>query len=535
MKSKLPKQQQPVRKPGVEIGDHVYFEHADGPRSGRVAAHGKHGCTIDCDGEHHKIKWERVLGHKKRAQQRYSVIDEGEDGMIVQDAAGQRRFLSVPPDASEDQLVMKSFNSNGRIVLLVKSGESGTPFNGRPGLTKKQIVDRTGRKQTKWVRAQQEQQQNRKPAANDETAGDRPHASDTSNEAPSIKAGDKVNFKAGDFEGSGEVVGTPGADGAHVKDASGRIHQVRHDEMNHSGGQSDKDGAGDDAGKPQSADEIARALFDTSELEKLPAKAFQPVNSWEDLSAKAPEALAQFKSMLGDVAKTLGLETGKRPQSYDFAQEEENRKAEKEGRKPETLGQDDYMLPEHWDNDKGFLFMGPLKGEKRAREKVEADYDGDWSQVRDMVRATIAVPMVTQLPKVLRELEAAGMTLAQKPKNNLVKPLPGGYRDINLIVKMPNGILAELQLHVKPMTLAKEKGHGPYEVSRSIEAKYKQKGLERDKDQWDPKDREEHDKAMAEQESIYGDAWAKATNSESNLSKSMNSGIILLWKSKGLK
>src|SRR5690606_3783157 len=102
-----------------------------------------------------------------------------------------------------------------------------------------------------------------------------------------------------------------------------------------------------------------------------------------------------------------------------------------------------YMLPEDWENERGYLFIGPLKKEDRAREKVEADYEGDWSQLRDMVRATIAVPMVTQLPKVLRELEAAGMELAQKPKNNLVKPLPGGYRDINMIIKLPNGMLAE--------------------------------------------------------------------------------------------
>lgn len=211
------------------------------------------------------------------------------------------------------------------------------------------------------------------------------------------------------------------------------------------------------------------------------------------------------------------------------------------------------MLPEHWGNDKGFLFMGPLKGEKRAKEKVAADYqvDGkdDWSQVRDMVRATIAVPMVTQIPKVLAELKAAGMELAQKPKNNLIKPLPGGYRDINLIVKTPCGLLAELQIHIKPMTLAKEKGHKPYEASRSIEAKYKVKGTHKTPEKWEPEDRKKHGTAMKDQENLYDDAWNKAsgasaktdesdkkTNKDSsNLIKSMNEPMILLWSNNRIR
>lgn len=524
-------QQEPQRVPGVEIGDHVYFQDSDGPHAGCVRAHGKHGCTIACDGKDRRVPWDRVLGHKKRAAQRYSIIDEGEDGMIVEDAAGQRRYLSIPPDADEDKMVTKSLGADGRVLLFFKADTPGGPMTSRPGLTKKQIVDRTGRKQTKWVRTNKDVPGERKSGAPDEAPAR--HLSSVKSKpqenANRPRPGDTVHFQAGDFQGSGQIVGEPGVDGAHVKDSQGRVHQVRYSEMN--------SGPGDDGGenKPvQSADEIARALFNTSELDKLPAKASQPVHSWKELKAKAPEALKQFKSMLDKVAGELDLETGRRPESLDLAQKKENEKAEQEGREPAKLSEDDYMLPEHWDNDRGFLFMGPLKGEKRAREKVQADYKGDWSQVRDMVRATIAVPMVTQLPMVLRTLEANGMKLAQKPKNNLVKPLPGGYRDINLIVKVPNGLLAELQLHVKPMTVAKERGHKPYEVSRSIEAKYKDKGLEDDKSKWSPEDREAHSKAMAEQEKIYGDAWEKATKQvdepEPNLSKSLNSSIILLWK-----
>lgn len=267
------------------------------------------------------------------------------------------------------------------------------------------------------------------------------------------------------------------------------------------------------------------------------------MSSWDELTAKAPEGLKQFSAMLNKVASALDLVTGKRPQSHDFAIEEEKRKAAEKGRAPEELPQELYMLPEHWDDPRGYLFMGPLKGKDRAIEKVTTDYrspefpDGDWGQLRDMVRATIAVPAVTQIPKVLSELKKAGIELAQKPKNNLVKPLPGGYRDLNLIVKLPNGLVAELQVHVKPMTLAKEKGHEHYETTRSIEAKYSDGGKTRPKEGWADDDQTKHAQAMKRQEKIYGEAWEKATSADGGndkpLRKSAAEPILLLWKREG--
>lgn len=224
MKTAKP-QQEPQRVPGVEIGDHVYFQDSDGPHAGCVRAHGKHGCTIACDGKDRRVSWDRVLGHKKRAAQRYSIIDEGEDGMIVEDAAGQRRYLSIPPDADEDKMVIKSLGADGRVLLFFKAENGGGSMPGRPGLTKKQIVDRTGRKQTKWVRANKDLPKERRPGAAPEAGADAGYGTHD------LRAGDKVQFKAGDFEGSGEIVGDPGADGAHVKDASGRVHQVRWSEI----------------------------------------------------------------------------------------------------------------------------------------------------------------------------------------------------------------------------------------------------------------------------------------------------------------
>ncbi|ATI15652.1 hypothetical protein [Bordetella phage vB_BbrM_PHB04] len=453
-------QQEPERVPGVEIGDHVYFQHGDGPRAGCVRAHGKHGCTVDCDGEDHRVPWGKVLGHKKRAAQRYTILDEGEDGMIVEDAAGQRRYLSIPPDADEDKLVTKSLGADGRVLLFFKADNHDMPPANRAGLTRKQIVDRTGRKQTKWVRTDKGQPAQRKPAAHEDPAAAG---------APRAKPGDKVRFKAGDFEGEGEIVGEPGADGAHVKDASGRVHQVRWSEIADQG-----------AAAPAPANDSG-ALFTADELAKLPAKVNQPVKSWEELVEKGTEGLGQFREQLGKVAQVMGLQSGKKP---------------------------DDITPEEWESDTGFLFIAPLKGEKRAKEKVEADYDGDWSQLRDIVRATISVPSMGSVKQALGHLRDAGIELAQKPKDRFAKPTDEGYRDLMTIVKLPNGMLAELQIHVKAMTLAKEEGHEHYNVSRSLQAKY---GEAEPGDKWSDEDHRKFYEALKAQKEIYDTAWSKAS------------------------
>lgn len=422
----------------------------------------------------------------------------------------------------------------------------------RPGLALQNVTDKAGHQTKRWKRAAQEMK-SQKPVKGPEPAAQARPAGKT----PDLQPGHRVKFQAGEHQGQGEITAV-GKDGVTVKDASGREHGVHHHELTHhapakgeggSGGQEPPrkppTSGGDDGGNdeppedkyPKSADEIARALFDTSEINQLPSKARQPVESWEELSEKAPQALKEFSGMLNGVAENLRLVTGKRPQSHHIAVLDEANKAEREGRSVKQLPEEDYMLPEDWGNEKGYLFMGPLKGEKRAKEKVEADYEGDWGQVRDMVRATIAVPMVTQLPKVLDELKKAGIELAQQPKNNLVKPLPGGYRDLNLIVKTPSGLLAELQIHVKPMTLAKEQGHDHYETSRTIEAEYKKKGVT-NRDEYHPDDQDKHKKAMEEQERLYSAAWEKATGQapkkdDGELKKSLSAPILILWKRKG--
>lgn len=111
---------EPEPNPDVCRGDHVYFQHKAGPQAAEVLCTGKHGITVKHGGGHHKVRWEHVLGHKKRAAQKYDVLDEGEDGLIVQDADGQRRYLNIPPEARAEKMVLgKSFGAqSGRLVIF---------------------------------------------------------------------------------------------------------------------------------------------------------------------------------------------------------------------------------------------------------------------------------------------------------------------------------------------------------------------------------------------------------------------------------
>lgn len=151
---------EPEPKPGVIVGDEIFFRHEKGDCSAHVAATGKHGVTVKSGGKHRKVKWENVLGHKKRAAQHFNVVEPGEDGHLVKDAAGVKRYIHIPNEARADPLVTKA----------IEKGRG-------------------------------------------------------------LKKGHPVRFKIGDDDNEGVIVGRPGLHGAHVKDSTGRVHQVRWKEL----------------------------------------------------------------------------------------------------------------------------------------------------------------------------------------------------------------------------------------------------------------------------------------------------------------
>ena len=98
--------QQQAAGPRAYAGDEVFFHKGVRPVSGKVLCTGKHGCTIEHGGQRHKVKWHDVVGHKKRAIQRYHVLEEGEDGLIVSDGSGRTRYVGIPSEARGERLVL---------------------------------------------------------------------------------------------------------------------------------------------------------------------------------------------------------------------------------------------------------------------------------------------------------------------------------------------------------------------------------------------------------------------------------------------
>lgn len=275
-----PAGKEPEPRADVEVGDHLFVDHQGKHCVGEVHAHGRHGVTVSIGGGRHPVRWDKVLGHKKRVPLRYSIIEQGEDGMLVEDERGRRRFVGVPNDAKEDPMLVKAFGDRPVLLFMKADAPKGPP---RAGLTRKQLTDKNGVQTTRMVRTGKDQPAGRRPAA-DHNGEDTIVGAESGYGTHNLQGGDTVNFAAGDFIGAGTIVGAPGSDGAHVKDASGRVHQVRWSEIR---GHDDKGGAE----KPKVSNEVR------GEQKPIPPDQFQAADyakSHDDAEVTPEAILAHF-------------------------------------------------------------------------------------------------------------------------------------------------------------------------------------------------------------------------------------------------
>lgn len=219
----------------------------------------------------------------------------------------------------------------------------------------------------------------------------------------------------------------------------------------------------------------------------LPAMVVQPVDTQEELFAKGAEGLEQLKDWLNK-GKGVCSQLGYRTMTTSASK----------------------VSDAEWQKPGGMLFIASLKGAERAQEKVTADYGGDWSRLLDVVRCTIAVDSLDDLKGVSDRLQQAGMVMAKPEKDRFKKPTAEGYRDILMNVRLPNGIIAEVQLNVKGMLRAKNEGHKFYEASRSIQAKQGDTPPE----EWSETDNTAYWAAVDQQKKIYSDAWAELSGGD---------------------
>ncbi|MBT3259244.1 MAG: hypothetical protein HN366_22720 [Deltaproteobacteria bacterium] len=141
---------------------------------------------------------------------------------------------------------------------------------------------------------------------------------------------------------------------------------------------------------------------------------------------------------------------------------------------------------------------GGLKGRKRAKEKIEVELGGDVSLLMDVSRSSIEYDDVDQVYRALQFILRQGYEVVRL-KDRALEPLPSGFWDIHLNLRLPNGHIAELQLHLKKIRqYSIEKGHKHYERIRAMEAR-----AVRENRPLTPEERATIDRLNCEQRQIY--------------------------------
>ena len=100
----------------------------------------------------------------------------------------------------------------------------------------------------------------------------------------------------------------------------------------------------------------------------------------------------------------------------------------------------------------GFYIDGGIKPKQRSKEKVEKEYDGDESKLKDVVRGTVAVDKKDY--HAAKELLEPHSTQLKQHKGN---SSPLGYSGVNSHIKTDAGIHGEIQVNTPEMIYAKEK------------------------------------------------------------------------------
>lgn len=154
----------------------------------------------------------------------------------------------------------------------------------------------------------------------------------------------------------------------------------------------------------------------------------------------------------------------------------------------------------------GDPIVAPLKGRTRAEEKIaDPDYGGDVSRLSDLLRGTIVFETADAALQAASEIRSTMKIVKDKDTMSPgTKDKGFGYRDINLVVEMPGGTKAEIQLMTRAMADAKAKGHAEYEVTRVLESKMRDGSAT-------AAEKMQYQRAAAKQQRLYDAAVALAS------------------------
>lgn len=109
---------------------------------------------------------------------------------------------------------------------------------------------------------------------------------------------------------------------------------------------------------------------------------------------------------------------------------------------------------------------GP-KDDDRAKAKI-AGYDGDASKLTDLVGVKIQFDTLADVYNALNAVMADPDLRIVSFDDRFASPQDSGYRDLQMNVRLPNGHVAELRLHLRHIDTVSAYEHALYEVRRDF-------------------------------------------------------------------
>ncbi|MFG3600779.1 toxin glutamine deamidase domain-containing protein [Micromonospora chersina] len=108
------------------------------------------------------------------------------------------------------------------------------------------------------------------------------------------------------------------------------------------------------------------------------------------------------------------------------------------------------------------------KGRERVLDKL-VEYDNDASQLKDLAGAKVQFRRLDDVYRALAQLADNREVVILHIKDRFLNPQESGYRDVLLNLRMSNGHVAELRLHLAALDDVAEWEHALYEVRRDLE------------------------------------------------------------------
>lgn len=115
------------------------------------------------------------------------------------------------------------------------------------------------------------------------------------------------------------------------------------------------------------------------------------------------------------------------------------------------------------------IIIPNIKSVRRSQQKIATELQGETDKITDIARGSI---VATSIPALIQayELLVKEVTIVSV-KNRFKNPTPSGYRDLNVLVRLPHSqIITEVQLHLSDISIIKNgPEHDLYENIQQIE------------------------------------------------------------------